>query len=57
MVKIYILFVFDPQLNSDKQQNLRQEIVDRALDINHYSHILKWSSYLDDINREKNKIC
>ena len=56
MVKINIPFGFEPQLNSDKQQNLRQEIADRALDINHYSHILKWSSYLDDINREKSRI-
>ena len=56
MVKINLPSEFEPQLNSDKQQDLRQEIADRALDINHYSHILKWSSYLDDINREKNRI-
>lgn len=48
---------FIPKLNSDKQENLKQEIADRALDINHYSHCLKWSSYLDDINREKSRIC
>lgn len=48
---------FIPQLNSDKQEDLKQEIADRALDINHYSHCLKWSSYLDDINREKSRIC
>ena len=57
MVKINLPSDFIPQLNSDKQQDLRQEIADRALDINHYSHILKWSSYLDDINREKSRIC
>ena len=57
MVKINLPSGFEPQLNSDKQQDLRQEIADRALDINHYSHILKWSSYLDDINREKRRIC
>ena len=56
MVKINLPSEFEPQLNSDKQQNLRQEIADRALDINHYSHIIKWSSYLDDINREKSRI-
>ena len=56
MVKINLPSGFEPQLNSDKQQDLRQEIADRALDINHYSHILKWSSYLDDINREKRRI-
>ena len=56
MVKINLPSEFEPQLNSDKQQDLRQEIADRALDINHYSHILKWSSCLDDINREKNRI-
>ena len=56
MVTINLPSGFEPQLNSDKQQDLRQEIADRALDINHYSHILKWSSYLDDINREKNRI-
>ena len=56
MVKINLPSEFEPQLNSDKQQDLRQEIADRALDINHYSHILKWSSYLDDINREKSRI-
>ena len=48
---------FIPKLNSDKQEELKQEIADRALDINHYSHCLKWSSYLDDINREKSRIC
>lgn len=48
---------FVPKLNSDKQEDLKQEIADRALDINHYSHCLKWSSYLDDINREKSRIC
>lgn len=48
---------FVPELNSDKQEDLKQEIADRALDINHYSHCLKWSSYLDDINREKSRIC
>lgn len=48
---------FVPELNSDKQEELKQEIADRALDINHYSHCLKWSSYLDDINREKSRIC
>ena len=56
MVKINLPSEFEPQLNSDKQQDLRQEIADIALDINHYSHILKWSSYLDDINREKSRI-
>ena len=56
MVKINLPSDFEPQLNSDKQQNLRQEIADRALDINWYSHILKYSSYLDDINREKSRI-
>ena len=56
MVTINLPSGFEPQLNSDKQQDLRQEIADIALDINHYSHILKWSSYLDDINREKNRI-
>ena len=57
MVKINLPSDFEPQLNSDKQQELRQDIADRALDINWYSHILKYSSYLDDINREKSRIC
>ena len=56
MVKINLPSKFEPQLNSDKQQDLRQEIADRALDINHYSHNLKWSSYLKDINFEKSRI-
>ena len=56
MVTINLHSGFEPQLNSDKQQNLRQEIADRALDINHYSHNLKWSSYLKDINFEKSRI-
>ena len=56
MIKINLPSDFEPQLNSDKQQDLRQEIADRALDINWYSHILKYSSYLDDINREKSRI-
>ena len=56
MVTINLPSDFEPQLNSDKQQDLRQEIADRALDINWYSHILKYSSYLDDINREKGRI-
>ena len=56
MVTINLPSDFIPQLNSDKQQNLRQEIADRALDINHYSHNLKWSSYLKDINFEKSRI-
>ena len=56
MVKINLPSEFEPQLNSDKQQKLRQYIADRALDINHYSHNLKWSSYLKDINFEKGRI-
>ena len=56
MVKINLPSEFEPQLNSNKQQDLRQEIADRALDINHYSHNLKWSSYLKDINFEKSRI-
>lgn len=48
---------FTQELNSDKQDELKQEIADRALDINYYSHNLKWSSYLKDINREKSRIC
>lgn len=57
MVTINLPSGFIPKLNSDKQEDLKQEIADRALDINHYSHCLKWSSYLDDINREKSRIC
>lgn len=57
MVTINLPSNFTPKLNSDKQEELKQEIADRALDINHYSHCLKWSSYLDDINREKSRIC
>ena len=57
MVKTNFPSEFIPQLDSEKQAELRQEIADRALDINHYSHLLKWSSYLDDINREKSRIC
>lgn len=57
MVTINLPSDFIPELNSDKQKELKQEIADRALDINHYSHCLKWSSYLDDINREKSRIC
>lgn len=57
MVKINLPSHFIPQLNSNKQEKLKQEIADRALDINHYSHCLKWSSYLDDINCEKSRIC
>ena len=57
MVTINLPSNFIPKLNSDKQINIRQEIADRALDINHYSHCLKWSSYLNDINREKGRIC
>lgn len=57
MVTINLPSNFIPELNSDKQKELKQEIADRALDINHYSHCLKWSSYLDDINREKSRIC
>ena len=56
MVKINLPSEFEPQLNSKKQQKLRQEIADIALDINHYSHNLKWSSYLKDINFEKGRI-
>ena len=33
---------FIQELNSDKQDELKQEIADRALDINYYSHNLKW---------------
>lgn len=57
MVTINLPSDFVPELNSNKQEKLKQEIADRALDINHYSHCLKWSSYLDDINREKSRIC
>ena len=48
---------FIPQLDGDEQAELRQEIADFALDINWYSHNLKYASYLDEINREKSKIC
>lgn len=57
MVTINLPSKFIPKLDSDKQEELKQEIADRALDINYYSHNLKWSSYLDDINREKSRIC
>ena len=57
MVTINLPSNFIPKLDSDKQEELKQEIADRALDINYYSHDLKWSSYLDDINREKSRIC
>lgn len=57
MVTINLPSNFIPKLDSDKQEDLKQEIADRALDINYYSHNLKWSSYLDDINREKSRIC
>ena len=48
---------FIQELDSDKQDELKQEIADREIDINYYSHNLKWSSYLKDINREKSRIC
>ena len=56
MVTINLPSNFIPKLDSEKQEELKQEIADRALDINYYSHNLKWSSYLKDINFEKSRI-
>ena len=57
MVTINFPSEFTPQLDGKKQAELRQEIADIALDINWYSHNLKYSSYFDDIKFEKGRIC
>ena len=57
MVKINLPSDFEPQLNSDKQQDLRQEIADRALDINVYKTTIDRTGHYDERIRATNSIC
>ena len=57
MVKINLPSEFEPQLTSDKQQDLRQEIADRALDINFYKTTIDRTGHYDEWRRATNNIC
>ena len=57
MVKINLPSDFEPQLNSDKQQDLRQEIADRALDINFYKTTIDRTGHYNERRRATNSIC
>ena len=56
MVKINLPSDFEPQLNSDKQQDLRQEIADRALDINFYKTTIDRTGHYNERRRATNSI-
>ena len=57
MVKINLPSDFIPQLNSDKQEELKQEIADRALDINFYKTTIDRTGHYDEWRRATNNIC
>ena len=57
MVKINLPSDFIPQLNSDEQADIRQEIADRALDINIYKTTIDRTGHCDEWRRATNNIC
>ena len=57
MVTINLPFNFIPQLNSDEQSDIRQEIADRALDINVYKTTIDRTGHYDEWRRATNNIC
>ena len=57
MVTINLPSHFIPQLNSDEQVDIRQEIADRALDINFYKTTIDRTGHYDEWRRATNNIC
>ena len=57
MVKINLPSNFIPKLDSDKQEELKQEIADRALDINFYKTTIDRTGHYDEWRRATNNIC
>ena len=57
MVKINLPSHFIPRLNSDEQKDIRQEITNRALDINIYKTTIDRTGHYDEWRRATNSIC
>ena len=57
MVKINLPSHFIPRLNSDEQNDIRQEITNRALDINFYKTTIDRTGHYDEWRRATNSIC
>ena len=57
MVKINLPSHFIPRLNSDEQKDIRQEITNRALDINIYKITIDRTGHYDEWRRATNSIC
>ena len=57
MVTINLPSDFIPNLDSDEQAEIRQEIADRALDINVYKTTIDRTGHYDDRRRATNSIC
>lgn len=57
MVTTNLPSVFTPELNSDKQEELKQEIADRALDINFHKSTIDRTGHYDVWRRATNSIC
>ena len=57
MVKINLPSHFIPRLNSDEQKDIRQEITNRALDINFYKTTIDRTGHYDEWRRATNSIC
>ena len=57
MVTINLPSNFIPSLNSDEQKEIRQEITNRALDINIYKTTIDRTGHYDERRRATNSIC
>ena len=57
MVTINLPSHFIPRLNSDEQNDIRQEITNRALDINIYKTTIDRTGHYDEWRRATNSIC
>ena len=57
MVTINLPSHFIPRLNSDEQNDIRQEITNRALDINFYKTTIDRTGHYDEWRRATNSIC
>ena len=57
MVTINLPSHFIPRLNSEEQKDIRQEIADRALDINFYKTTIDRTGHYDERRRATNSIC
>ena len=57
MVKINLPSHFIPRLNSDKQKDIRQEITNRALDINIYKTTIDRTGHYNERKFATDRIC